>query len=177
MALTLKQLLEELENEGVIGDDADAAVERFLKLRKQGQAPSKNQALARTGKKEIDFPYSPSLPTAGHPPVDYGEESKEEALERWIGQECSDPDGLFAGGASAGGIFGDGAIATSTFDPGARQRTAQMRNLRGQHEQTQLFIKVAERLAEKLGLSLDDVERKLPEHERNLLREGRGRRR
>lgn len=46
------------------------------------------------------------------------EESAEEAERRWIEEETLLPDGVFGlGGQTAGGIFGGGAIATSTYDP------------------------------------------------------------
>jgi hypothetical protein len=57
--------------------------------------------------------------------VDYGNETPQEAGARWAFQEMNDPDGVYSmGGASAGGIFGGGAIATETYDPEARQRAA-----------------------------------------------------
>ena len=62
------------------------------------------------------------------PMVDYGEESAAEAEERWLQQEMNDPDGLFAGGATSGGVFGDGTIALSNCDPAARSRVMQNQN-------------------------------------------------
>lgn len=55
--------------------------------------------------------------------VNYGQESPEEAKERWLRQERSDPQGIYSmGGASASGIFGSGAIPLDDYDPEARSR-------------------------------------------------------
>jgi hypothetical protein len=55
--------------------------------------------------------------------VDYGEETPEEAKQRWIEQERRDPNGIYSlGGSTASGIFGDQTIALEDYDPGAVQR-------------------------------------------------------
>jgi hypothetical protein len=177
MALTLKRLLEELEREGVVGEEAEQAVERFLEMKRKGESPTKNTSLAKSSKKEIDFPYSTQLqaPTRGGSALDYGDETPEEAERRWTEQEMDDPDGVFAGGASAGGIFGDGPIATSSYDPSARLRTAQMRQHREEAQQRHVTIQVLTKIAERLGCDVDDVAGMLPEHDRRKLLRGRRR--
>jgi hypothetical protein len=50
-------------------------------------------------------------------------ETANEALERYYREESSSMGGLFTpGGASAGGIFGDGQISTDQFDGAAAHR-------------------------------------------------------
>jgi hypothetical protein len=52
-------------------------------------------------------------------------ETPEEAQERWLEEEAELIDGVHGfGGQSAGGIFGEGPIATSVYDPNAEARAA-----------------------------------------------------
>jgi hypothetical protein len=54
----------------------------------------------------------------------YGHETASEAYQRWLSQEQSDPEGVYGpGGGTAGGIFGDGPVHMSDYDPAARRRT------------------------------------------------------
>jgi len=163
MSLTLKQLIEELEAEGVVGKEAEVAVEKFLAQRRAGRGGTGGtSALAKRRPEEIDFPVSAVDQRISR---DYGDESPEEAKQRWIDQEMNDPDGIFGGGAEAGGIFGSGPIATERYDPGARMRGAQMRQAE-RSEQTQLLtVTVLTKLAEKLGVPRDEVAALLGEGE------------
>lgn len=55
--------------------------------------------------------------------VDYGDETPQEAYERWLEQERNDPQGIYSmGGATLGGVFGGGTIATELHDPDANNR-------------------------------------------------------
>jgi hypothetical protein len=61
----------------------------------------------------------------GSPVVRYRdeEETPEEAQERWYEEEAELMDGVHGlGGSTAGGIFGDAAISTNIYDPGAMAR-------------------------------------------------------
>jgi hypothetical protein len=176
MGITLKQLIEELEKEGVVGEEAEAAVERFLEMKRKGESPNKSTALAKKPAHEIDFPYSTQLqkPTRGGVPVDYGDETPEQAERRWTAQEIEDPDGIFAGGSTAGGIFGDAPIATPRYDPQARARTAQLRGAEQGAKVQLLTVEVLTKLAERLGVDMDTVAALLPEHDRRKLLKGRG---
>ena len=64
----------------------------------------------------------PGTPVVRHR-YDHGNETAEEARERWEEEETELIDGVHGlGGQSAGGIFGDGAVATSMYDPMAHNR-------------------------------------------------------
>lgn len=85
----------------------------------------------------------------GSPVVRYrdDDETPEEAEERWYAEEAELPDGVHGlGGSTAGGIFGDGAIATNIYDPGAMargdSRVGQQANIK--------LLGLVERLAERL---------------------------
>jgi hypothetical protein len=76
------------------------------------------------------------------------DESAEEAKERWLEEEAELLDGVHGlGGQSAGGIFGEGPIATSIYDPNAlargEGRVGQMANIR--------LSRVLERLESRLA--------------------------
>lgn len=60
--------------------------------------------------------------------VNYGNETPAQAQERWLAQEMADPNGVFGGGASAGGVFGDGPVILDNFDPLAVKREMEMRS-------------------------------------------------
>jgi len=62
----------------------------------------------------------------GRRPVDYGSETPEQARVRWEEQERNDPQGIYAGGVSAGGVFGGEVVTTETYDPGAVRRTIEL---------------------------------------------------
>jgi len=155
VGVTLKEFVAALEEEGVVGEEAEEAVEQFLSLRKRGGG-AEPSALAKRPAHEIDFPHSP-MEQRGIRSVDYGDETPEEAEERWIEQEMEDPDGVFAGGATGGGIFGDAPIATRTYDPGARRRTVDLDNARASALEKRVTVKVLTKIAEKLGCDLEDI--------------------
>lgn len=153
MAITLKQLIDALAAEGVVGDEAEAAVERFLEAKRGSQG-----ALATRGASGVDFPISPQTDLGQQRrAVDYGNETAEQAKRRWIEQEMEDPNGVYAGGSTAGGIFGDGPIVTETYDPMAHRRTEEVRQMQMVQRQSALNIAVLEKLAERLGVGIDDI--------------------
>lgn len=71
--------------------------------------------------------------------VDYGDETPEQAKQRWMEQERRDPQGVYSeGGSSLSGIFGEGSIPLDDYDPAAVNRTigavAQVKQLQVQQE-------------------------------------------
>jgi hypothetical protein len=146
--ISLKRLLDLLLEEGASEDEAEEIIEGFIARRRGAMADPQNP-LARVGHGAIDPAHTPTL-GPGQRPVDYGNETAAEAKERWMRQEMSDPQGVFAGGSSAGGIFGDGAIATDSYDPGAVRRTVDLRNQAQQAEVQHRTLSVLERVMERL---------------------------
>lgn len=94
---------------------------------------------ARRRKQELQRSHSESVQQ--HPRrVDYGFETPAQAKERWVEQERADPNGLFGGGATAGGVFGDAPIALDSFDPLAVSREVQLRTqMAGIHTQREML--------------------------------------
>jgi hypothetical protein len=167
MGLTLTQLLDVLREEGATEEEIAQATENYIKRKKTKEKVVGSTALAKKAPEDIDFPYAANLPqrrTGGGVPVDYGDETPEEAEQRWLEQEAEDPNGLFAGGSTAGGIFGEGPIATTGYDPLAQARTLsrqatvqQMQATRVQQQTQVMTMAVMMKMAEKLGISGDEV--------------------
>jgi hypothetical protein len=139
----LTELLAELaDEEGLDPDELEALLE-VVKRRKAASGGGERPAapLARAPREEppVEFPAGPNAARAierrGRQSLDlsgsnrrglamYGEETSVQAYERWMDQEQADPEGVYGpGGGTAGGIFGDGAVAMPDYDPGARRRT------------------------------------------------------
>ncbi len=78
-------------------------------------------SLARRQADEESLTRSPILDRRNS--VDYGNETPAQALERWLEQERNDPQGVYAGGATSGGIFGGDTVTLQDYDPAAFQRT------------------------------------------------------
>ena len=146
-------------------------------------APSRAPArpLARTGDRalardqRVEFPGTPVVRSRRD-----DEETAAEAQERWYEEEQELADGVHGwGGQSAGGIFGDGAIATEEYDPMAEQR-AEKRT--ATHATAQQAVAVTQ-LTEAVGTLMDRLGLNDPNAGRNILpgmgrrRLGRGRRR
>lgn len=136
--MKLQELIAHLINEqGLSEEDALELASATIKARRGGN-------IQRTGTSRTaeERKFSPSAQDYDNP-VDYGDETAAEAKERWLRQEMNDPDGLFAGGASMGGVFGEGVISTSDFDPMARSRTmgnlAQLQQLQASQEMIKLL--------------------------------------
>ncbi len=118
------KLRAEIQREQDAGDPNDRATLARLELRAMIQAElggePESRAMTRPQGQEIDFPVS----AVSHSMSRYGPETPQQAEERWREQEQRDPDGVYGiGGASAGGIFGDGTVAMGDYDPAARGRT------------------------------------------------------
>ena len=156
--MTLAEFMEELEAEGIEGDEAEEAVVRFLAMRKGGSALARRERAGGIAQERkvngLDFPISAQTQRMR------GEsESQREARERWLEQESTDPNGIFTG--TSGGIFGGGGIATDFHDPDAHVRAGQMM-------QSKAAVKTVEVLDKILG-RLDQLE----ERESKRLDEGR----
>jgi hypothetical protein len=111
---------------------------------------SRSEAIASHNAEEF-----PGTPVVRHR-YDHGNETAEEARERWEEEETELIDGVHGlGGQSAGGIFGDGAISTSVYDPMAHNRAdgrlSQQANIRTM------------RVLERLEGRLDQIEGRRPE--------------
>jgi hypothetical protein len=136
-------------------------------------ARTEAHALARD--QRVEFPGTPVVRSRRDQ-----EETADEAQERWYAEEEELADGIHGwGGQSAGGIFGDGAIATEVYDPAAEQRAEARTNTHVQAQQavavTQL-TKAVGTIMDRLGLNEPNAGRNiLPGVGRKLL--GRGRRR
>lgn len=182
--MTLTQFMDALREEGVIGDEYEARVAEFIE-RRQSEQDGSVAMVPRSGSGAIEQRPDPSMipfPTSAQDslrtqrariPVDYGDETVEEARERWTQQEIEDPDGVLGmGGATAGGIFGDGAIATDRYDPAARGRAAPIVGAK-----TQLAtLEVLRELQAELRESREENRLLREERERGRLGPSRGRR-
>jgi len=94
--------------------------------RRPGSGDASGADLARVREDAIQRHHSQEFP--GSPVVryrgDHANETASEAAERWYEEEAELPDGVHGlGGSTAGGIFGNGPIATNIYDPEAMGRT------------------------------------------------------
>lgn len=107
-------------------------------------------AITRRSRESIEF----GSPVHGEFDDD---ESPEEARERWLHQEHELPDGVHGlGGQTAGGIFGDGPIATEVYDPGSMARGASVRNMQSQARAAEALEGAANmvmQLAQRFGIT------------------------
>lgn len=123
-----------IEEQGLTEAEAAAVAAASLKAKRGSASLTRN----RTN----DFPVSAQQYNNG---VDYGEETPQEAKERWMRQELEDPNGIYGGGATAGGVFGDGVVAMDHFDPTAVSRTVSMQaQLLGARTQVEMLKLMAE---------------------------------
>jgi len=100
-----------------------------------------------------EFPGSPVVRYKKDP---YSETAAE-AQERWIEEETELDDGVLGlGGQTAGGIFGDGAIATDKYDPMAMSRAER----RAETSATSRLANILERIEQRMGGS--EPPRRLP---------------
>ena len=158
----LDELITQLiEEHGLTVDEATQIAAARLKAERR--SPASN--LSRTNPN--NFPVSAQQYANG---VNYGNETPAEARERWIRQEMNDPNGIYGGGATSGGVFGDGAIATDHWDPVAVQRNlnmqAQLTGVQTQAEMLQLMREMREELQGRRELP--------PRQPKNELNDGRG---
>lgn len=156
-----KELLGEMLRERIADRaGADKPPERAIVRAGTGDASGayrerRDEALARHSAQE--FPGSPVVRYRG----DHRGETAQEAEERWLEEEAELLDGVHGlGGQSAGGIFGDGPIATSLHDPAAMTRSegrvSQLANVK--------LVQVLDRLDRRLDRleGGDDDRRALP---------------
>lgn len=157
-------------------DASELAHTALVALSEQvGASPSRNGNTLARQEGVVSFPSSPE---GGN--VDYGDETPEQAKQRWLQQERNDPQGLFTGGSSCGGVFGQGAIATSDYDPEAVDRTeermARQVNLNTQHEMLKTLGQMNQHLSEqRRALPTQEEEPRgfLPSFSRRLARRRR----
>jgi hypothetical protein len=152
--ISLKRLLQVLQEEGATDEEAEDVIEHFVRRRQEALGEPENP-LARVAGHMIQPTHTPTLGPSQRP-VDYGDETAAEARERWEAQERADPQGVFAGGQSAGGIFGSGPIATDTYDPAAMKRTVDVQASAQQARVQHRTLEVLERVMERLGGDPED---------------------
>ena len=143
-------------------------------VRSPGIGDASGAALARSREEAVQRHHAQEFP--GSPVVRYGgheNETPDQAQERWLAEEAELMDGVHGlGGSTAGGIFGDGPIATNIYDPGSMSRgdarVGQMANIK--------LLGLVERLEARLGPA-DPPAGQLPPGQRGALPPGTGRRR
>lgn len=129
---------------------AKAIAEIVAELIQEGFAPEEALAVAKVLHKKqskivrrdspVDFPVSAQTANPHIRRVDYGEETPEQAKERWMAQEYNDPNGVFSqGGMTAGGVFGGGAVATDTYDAAAMHRAAPVMQAQAMQAQVEMM--------------------------------------
>lgn len=146
--------VEELKQEmlekamGIGGSDPPRPARREQALSRVSSGDASGAARSRS--EAIQAHRAEAFP--GSPVVRYRDdaETAEEAQERWYDEEAELLDGVHGlGGQTSGGIFGDAAIATHIYDPGAMARgdarTGQMANIK--------LLGLVERLERKLDAS------------------------
>jgi hypothetical protein len=128
----------------------ERAIERLDSGDASGASLARVRAEAIERHHAKEFPGSPVVRYRG----DHQNETPEEAKERWYEEEADLVDGVHGlGGQSAGGIFGNAAIATSIYDPEAEGRadakTGQMANIKmlGLIERLEARLTASERSA------------------------------
>src|SRR5690606_25641404 len=130
--MNLAELIEQLIREEGLSTEEAGRVAAAMVRAQRGATPQ-NQA-------------PPDLMNAPNR-VNYGNETPEQAKQRWMQQEMEDPQGLFAGGVSSGGVFGESAVATESYDPGAVARTVNMRTQLGQMRTQEQMLRLLEELS------------------------------
>lgn len=138
--MDLEKLVQALIDEGLSETEAIQTVARNLKRNTSREKSSGIQA--RDVKSE--------------------EETPQQAKERWIREEFSDPNGLFHGGATSGGVFGDGPIVLEDYDPGAYQRNLNIQNQLTQIQVQQKMLQQLEEMQKQAALPPKPT-RQLPE--------------
>lgn len=134
--MTLAEMIAQLLREGATEQEALEVATATLKARRGGTA-----SMQRMGRTAEDRKFSASAQDYDNG-VDYGDETAEQAKDRWLRQEMNDPNGLFMGGATMGGVFGDGAIPMADYDPMAVHRAVQMKASVQQLSATQEMLKL-----------------------------------
>ena len=140
--MELEELITELISEGL--SPMEAAKVAAATIRAEKKAGS-------IAKREVDLTFPASPQNDGRRAVDYGNETPQQARERWEEQERNDPQGVFSGGMSGGGVFGQGAVATDTYDPEAMGRTLGIQE-RVQNQRVQAeTLKTLQQMQERMG--------------------------
>lgn len=157
-----REMLEKAMGLGASEAPPPARREQSTAIVRPSSGDASGASLARTRAEAVQKHHSQEFP--GSPVVRYrdDEETAEEAQERWYESEAELPDGVHGlGGSTAGGIFGDGAIATSIYDPGAMgradARTGQMASIKilGLVERLERRLTAAEAAALPQGAQRD----------------------
>ncbi len=141
-----KEMLEKAMGLGASTPAPPARPERSL-ARRAGSGDASGVSLAQSRAEALERHAAEEFP--GSPVVRYrdDEESPAEARERWYDEEAELRDGVHGlGGSTAGGIFGDGPIATNIYDPGSHARGDSREN----HQVNAKILGVLDRLVDRL---------------------------
>ena len=158
-----KEMLEKMMGLGASPPEAPARAEHRL-ARRAGSGDASGVSLAQSRAEALERHAAEEFP--GSPVVRYRDEdeSPAEAKERWLEEETVYRDGVHGlGGSTAGGIFGEGPIATNIYDPGSQARgdarESQMTNVK--------ILGLVDRLTQRFDAR--DAARELPTASRRPL--------
>ena len=139
------EVLKELISDKVrskLGREEEPEPARLARVDTGDASGARRKAIERHHAQE--FPGSPVVRYQKDP---YNETAAE-ARERWLEEETELDDGVHGlGGQTAGGIFGDGAIATDTYDPMAMSRAER----RAETSATARLANILERIEQRMG--------------------------
>ncbi len=143
------------------GKSLDEVVGEFLKLRADRRLMPQQAGAGLTGAEAIArrapapvverrAPPPARPPRYAPDPLDQ-EESDREAMERWLEEERNEIGGVLGpGGMSAGGIFGEGVVATESYDPMAEQRMERRAGVALQQRLVRVLEELESHQAERL---------------------------
>jgi hypothetical protein len=142
-----REMLEKAMGLGASSPPAPSRAEHRPLARRASTGDASGVSLAQSRAEALERHAAEEFP--GSPVVRYRdeEESPVEARERWLEEEAELRDGVHGmGGSTAGGIFGEGPIATNIYDPSSHARGDSREN----HQVNAKILGVLDRLVERL---------------------------
>jgi len=142
-----REMLEKAMGLGASSSPAPTRAEQRPLARRASTGDASGVSLAQSRAEALERHAAEEFP--GSPVVRYRdeEESPAEARERWFEEEAELRDGVHGmGGSTAGGIFGEGPIATNIYDPASHARGDSREN----HQVNAKILGVLDRLVERL---------------------------
>ena len=118
-----REMLEKAMGLGSSAPPPPARTEQRPLARRASTGDASGVSLAQSRAEALERHAAEEFP--GSPVVRYRdeEETPAEARERWLEEEAELRDGVHGmGGSTAGGIFGEGPIATNIYDPASHAR-------------------------------------------------------
>jgi len=159
-----REMLEKAMGLGAAAPPAPARAEQRPLARRTSTGDASGVSLAQSRAEALERHAAEEFP--GSPVVRYRdeEESPAEAQERWLEEEAELRDGVHGmGGSTAGGIFGEGPIATNIYDPASHARG----DSRDSMQVNAKILGVLDRLTQRLDAR--DAPRELTEPSRRSL--------